>query len=494
MLRIARSTLPLLLLLAPDPVRAQFAVDPAVGIWVNAAELSRLPMSGDAWNDLLAAASTACSVPDLTDMDDNADGCVLAKAIASVRLSAANPADPQAQALRNDVLTGLSQMMDEANWCDNGFCPPCDEFGVGQGCTRKTLAIGRNLGAYLAAAELIGLDAADTPSRSDLIAFLEGTGNPADPEEIAAGILDYEWIDGGTFQLPTVRRTLREAHDERPNNWGGHACASLAAAAIFRQNSAELLQIHSVALGWLGNCAAGDCSQFDFGPEAADWTCHQAAPSYGINEQDGCVVDVDPGPFSNPMDLGGAQPDEMRRGGPFPAGCNASPRACIADVHIWGGLQGRITCAYILRRQGLDLFSPGTAALRRSYAFQHQPIWEIAGVPGQPHPPHVSQDGTPNDDAYLAYIVNHAYGTSFPLDPAAGGAGYHDFGKGFGWTRYTLGEHPCVLAEDWNFDGICGAAGVPGVPRQGLAVGALLLLIAARALLARTRATGRSGR
>ncbi len=493
MLRITRSTLALLPLLAPDPARAQFAVDPAVGIWVNAAELSQLPMSDDAWNDLFATASAPCSVPDLTDMDDDADGCVLAKAIASVRLHAANPASLQAQAMRYDVLAGLSQMMDEANWCDNGFCPPFDAFGVGD--TRKTLAIGRNLGGYLAAAELIGISEADTPSRSDLIAFLEGTGSPADPEEIAAGILGYEWIDGGTYQLPLVRRTLREAHDERPNNWGGHACASLAAAAIFRQQSAELLQIHSVALGWLGACSAGDCSQFDFGAEAADWTCHQTAPSYGINEENDCIVDVDPSLFYNPMDLAGAQPDDMRRGGPFPAGCNASPRACAAEVHIWGGLQGRITCAYILRRQGFDLFSPGTAALRRSYAFQHQPIWEIAGVPGQPHPPHLSQDGTPNDDAYLAYIVNHAYGTSFPLDPAAGGPGYHDVGKGFGWTRYTLGEHACsVLAADSNFDGVCDAAAVPGAPRHALAVGGLLLLIAARALLARTRATARSGR
>jgi hypothetical protein len=347
--------------------------------------------------------------------------------------------------------------------------------------------VGRNLGAYLAAADLIGLDAADTPSRADLIAFLEGTGNLADPEEIRVGILNYEWVDAGTILVPEVRRRLRDAHDERPNNWGGHTCASIAAAAIFREEASELLQIYNVALGWLGDCTQGDCSKFNFGTDAADWTCDQGVPEYGINERQSCMVDVDPGPATDLMDLGSVQVDDMRRGGPFPAGCNGSPRACIADVHIWGGLQGRISCAYILRRQGLDLFQASNAALRRAYAFQHEPIWAIAGVPGQAHPPHISQDGSSNDDAFLAYIMNHAYGGyagSFPVDPAAGGPGYKEFGKGFGWTRYTLGEHPCSsLGADANFDGVCDGETVSATPGWSLVLAGAVLALSARSVL-----------
>jgi hypothetical protein len=474
------------LLASPGSASAAFAVDPAVGIWVNAAELSRLPTSGDAWADLLGAAGLPCPTPDLTDMENNADGCLLGKAIASVRLAAADPLDLQAQALRGDVLTGLAQMMDEANWCDHGICTPCTPLVPDPTCTRTSLAVGRNLGAYLAAADLIDLGADDTPSRADLIAFLEGTGNPADAEEIRIGILNYPWIDGGTYALPSVRRRLRDTHDRRPNNWGGHACASTAAAAVFREEAAELLQIFDVEIGWLGNCTQGDCSNFVFDPAAADWTCDQTAPQSAINGDGWCTVDVDPGPGLDLMDLNGAQVDEMRRGGPFPAGCHASPRACIAEVHIWGGLQGRIDCAYILRRQGLDLFGASGAALRRSYEFQHRPIWEIAGVAGQPHPPHVSQDGSPNDDAFLAYIMNHVYGAGFPLDPAAGGPGYKEFGKGFGWTRYTLGERTCTpLAADADFDGIC--EGLPTTPRWALPLAGALLALRARTLLARRR-------
>jgi hypothetical protein len=473
-----------------------FDVDPSVGIWANAAEIAGLPMSGDAWDDILAQASGACATPDLTDKDDPADGCVFAKAIVSTRLFAADPQDSLARSLRDDVLEGLAQMMDEANWCENDLCPPCLQ-GPGPGCTRKSLAVGRNLGAYLAAADLIGLGEADTPSRDDLIAFLEGTGEPTDPEEIRIGILDYEWIDAGTALNPGTRRRLRETHAERPNNWGGHACASSAAAAILLEDSSELLEIYEVEVGFLGDCTQGDCSQFEFGDDAADWTCDQTAPEYGINEGGndwGCLVDVSPGLAVDGMDLSGVQVDDMRRGGRFPAGCNASPRACIADVHIWEGLQGRISCALILRRQGLDLFSRSRAALRRSYEFQHRPIWSIAGVPGQPHPPHIEQDGSPNDDAFLAYIVNHVYAASFPLDPAAGGPGYKDFGKGFGWTRYTLGEHPCSsLAADSNFDGVCDAEVVPTVPAWGLAVGGAVLMLAARAVVT-SRSAARSGR
>ena len=297
-----------------------------------------------------------------------------------------------------------------------------------------------------------------------------------------------QWIDAGTAANPSTRRSLRDTHDQRPNNWGGHACASTAAAAIFRGNSAELLQIEDVERGWLGDCTLGDCSKFHFGSTAAAWTCDQQPAVRGINRAVSCPVNVSPGAGVDFMDVGGVQVDDMRRGGIFPAGCDASPRACVADVHIWDGLQGRIACAYMLRRQGLDLFSVSTSALRRSYDFQHQPIWQIDGLPGQPHPAHISRDGNPNDDAFLAYIVNHIYGTSYPLDPAPGGPGYYDFGKGLGWTRYTLGEHPCGwLAFDPDFDGVCDAVSLPATPDWALWAGALILVFGAGGLLARLR-------
>ena len=125
---LALSGITLLLTLAPTGAAAQFVIDPSVGIWVNADEIARLPMSGDAWDDILAAATPPCATPDLMDQGDDAEECVLAKAIVSIRLFGADPIfHPQAAALRADVLTALGQMMDEANWCENDLCPPCDE-------------------------------------------------------------------------------------------------------------------------------------------------------------------------------------------------------------------------------------------------------------------------------------------------------------------------------------------------------------------------------
>lgn len=471
-----------LLCLAPTGAGAQFSVDPSVGIWINASEIAQLPMAGDAWNDILMAATQTCPVPDLFDQGDDAEECVLAKAIVSTRLLAAGGFDATAMAMRADVLLGIGQMMDESNWCENDFCEPC---GSGGCTTRRTLALGRNLGAYLAAAELIGIGPGDVPSRADLIAFLDGTDDPLDPEEIRIGVLDYQWIDNGTAASPTTRRTLRQTHDERPNNWGGQACASLAAAAILRENASELLQVYQVALGWVGDCQNGDCSHFVFDPEASDWTCDQSAPSYGINEA-ACLVDVSQTGTPDLMDLSGVQVDDMRRGGPFPAGCDASPRACVADVHIWEGLQGRFTCAWILRRQGLDVFSAAQEALRRAYEFQHRWIWQIGSTTGWWHPPHLSEDGSPNDDAFLAYIANYVYGGNYPLDPNAGGPGYKDFGKGFGWTRYTLGENACLLlSKDPDFDGICPTVPTPAWWGAPASLG--LLTLGARALRRRVR-------
>jgi hypothetical protein len=469
----------LLLCLLPVRATAQFAIDPSVGIWVNPAELAQLPMSGNAWDEILAAATQPCATPDLMDQGDDADACVLAKAIVSVRLSLAG-LQVQSDALRADVLSVLGQMMDESNWCENGLCEPCDLPPATTCTTRRTLALGRNLGAYLAAAELIAIGPGDTPSRDELIAFLEGTGDPGDPEEIRIGVLEYQWVDAGTFESPITRRRLRETHNERPNNWGGHACASAAAAAIFRDNEAELLQIYDVARGWLGDCSQGDCSQFEFDEEAADWTCDQTPPTSGINESEDCWVDVSPSPYTTDLlNLSGVQVDDMRRAGPFPAGCDSHPRGCVADVHIWGGLQGRFSCAFILLRQGLDLFSVSDQALRRSYNFQHLPIWTIAGVPGQSHPPHVAQDGGPNDDAFLAYIASYVYGASYPLDPDPSESGHRDFGKGFGWTRYTLGENPCVfLRNDGDFDNVCNPVPVP--PWSLAAAASSLLILAMR--------------
>lgn len=429
------------------------AVDQNVGIWVNAAELSKLPMAGGAWSSILLDATANCGIPDLFDQEDDTDQCILAKAIVSTRLFQESPTDPVAQGMRDDVLTGLAAMMDEGNWCPNFACPTiCN--GLPNTCPRTTLALGRNLGAYIASADLIGLDENDTPSRTDLVAFLNGTGDSSDPPEIAEGVLNYQWIDEGTPVQIQVRRRLHETLEERPNNWGGQACVSLAAAAIFLEADADLQAIYDLSVGWLGDCENGDCTSFVYDEDAADWTCDQQPPSHGINEKDNCLINISQTGGNTYMNLEGVQVDDMRRAGVFPAGCDEFPRACVADSHIWEGLQGRITCAHILRRQGLDLWDLSDRALLRAVQFQHRSIWRIGGVPGVPNPPHLNDEGNPNDDAYLAYIYNYAYNEDLPLDPIPG---QREFGKSFGWTRYTIGEHPCgSIDEDPDFDGVCG--------------------------------------
>ncbi|HZO09758.1 MAG TPA: hypothetical protein VFC77_10270, partial [Myxococcota bacterium] len=99
------------------------------GIWIAPERLASLPTEGPAWEALRRAAQAPAGAPDLSNQDDPTNVRVLAKALVAARTGDA--------ALRAEVVQACAAAI-----------------GTEGG---RTLALGRELGTYAIAADLVGL-------------------------------------------------------------------------------------------------------------------------------------------------------------------------------------------------------------------------------------------------------------------------------------------------------------------------------------------------
>jgi hypothetical protein len=316
-------------------------------IWITRNEILALPMSGPAWNALKAQADQPAGTPQLSNQDQMNNVYVLAKALVYVR-------------------TGVESYRTEVR--QNCLAAIDTELGG------RTLALGRELAAYVIAADLVGLEPAEDVT---FRAWLRRTLT--------------ETLDG---------MTLRVCHERRPNNWGTHAGSSRAAVAAYLGDAAELARVAQVFKGWLGDRSS--YSGFTFGD--LSWQCDPSEP-VGINPV-GCT--------GAGQSTDGALPEEMRRGG----GIHWPPST---TNYPWGALSGAVVQAEILRRAGYDAWNWENQALRRAMQFlydlnQRYPGngWWVAG-----------------DDEWNPWLVNYATSSNFP---AVAGA---QPGKHMAWTDWT---------------------------------------------------------
>ena len=150
--------------------------------------------------------------------------------------------------------------------------------------------------------------------------------------------------------------------------------------------------------GWPGDRSS--YAGFNYGD--LSWQADPSSP-VGINPA---------GASKGGMDIEGALPEEMRRGGRF----STSPGS---TGYPWGGIEGAVVTAQILERQGYDAFGSGNQALRRAVQF-------LADLDAREGGWWVS-----NDDEYVPWMINKAYGTSFPTSADIGE------GKNMGFTNWT---------------------------------------------------------
>ncbi|MBW2530810.1 MAG: alginate lyase family protein, partial [Deltaproteobacteria bacterium] len=223
------------------------------GIWISRAEIMQLPTSGPAWDELRRYADMD-GVPDLSDIDSNADVLTLAKAFVYVRTGD----ETYRGRVRDACLAAIDTEL-----------------------AGTALNLGRGLAAYVISAELVGLE-------------------PSEDERFRA------WLRRTLDEQLSQAWTLRTAHESRPNVWGTMAGASRIAVAAYLDDADELEQAALVFEGFLGNRAAWD--SFEFGAGAETWSPFPADDLVAINPSGATVGGVS---------VGGAVIDEMRQGGSF---------------------------------------------------------------------------------------------------------------------------------------------------------------------------------
>lgn len=321
------------------------------GIWISREEVLRLPTSGAAWKNVLDAANKSCGRVDLEDQEQSTNVCVLAKALVFARTGTTS--------YRSDVLTAIQQIVS------------APRYGG------RALALGRELGAYVVAADLV-----DLPSHDPALDGLFRT---------ALRTLRTTYTSGAA-------RDLIDCHERRPNNWGAMCGATRIAIARYLGDDADLARAAAVFKGYLGDRSS--YAGFVYGDDLS-WQCDPKRP-VGINPV-GCA--------KSGLNLNGVLPDDQRRGGSF----TTSPPK---ENYVWEALQGLLAQAVMLHRVGYPVWEWEDRALLRAVEWLHQ----VAKFPAQ------------GDDSWQPHIVNRYYGTDFPAPMPARA------GKNFGWTDWTHGS------------------------------------------------------
>lgn len=318
------------------------------GIWITREEIMALPMSGKPWEKVKADAARTWAVPDLSDQDDPTNCYVLAGAYVAVRTSD--------QALVNKVRAAVAKI------------PETENGG-------RTLALGRELGAYVIAIDLVGWDTAarEVAFKSWLKAVIR------------------ESLDG---------KTLVGTMETRPANWGTIAGFSLACVAVYLDDRPLLDHVAVVFQGYLGD--RSKYKAFTYGD--LWWQAVPAAP-VGIDAK---------GTQIQGHSVDGVLPEEMRRSGVF---VWPPPK----ENYVYTGLEGVIGQALILSRWGYPaVWTWSDSAILRAYTWLHAE----ASFPAV------------GNDVVQIPLVNWAYKVTFPIVEVPAGISrayaYTDWGFGKG--------------------------------------------------------------
>lgn len=327
--------------------------NPVKGIWTSSEELSRIPQSGDAWIAVKRAADSlpARSSPNLDNQDDNTNVQVLAAAIVYARTGEAS--------YKDKVVYALQQV--------EKFTP-----------TGRTLAWGRETGAYAMAADLIGYR---TP------AFEKKMRDMAE-----------------TYHGSQLNKPLLSMFKQRPNNWGFMAFSSLTAIYSYLGDTARLQEIRDYYIA----SVTGQRTEAVYGEKS--WQCDPNNPRW-INAPTNCVITCS----GKPVDVSGVIPDDMRRGD----SCRQAP---VATGYPWEALQGLVVGARILERAGMPVWHVGDKAICRAASVlqegRYGNSWKASG-----------------DDLWQLVFLDEACGTTWA---AEAGAGKWESGKNAGWGFVTL--------------------------------------------------------
>jgi hypothetical protein len=302
-------------------------------------------------------------------MNENTGTLTLAKALVAVRLGDSTTA----AALRDEVVNLLGLV-------------------IGTESGASTLWIGRGVGAYVIAADIIDLPV--THPQFDQIVF-------------------RPWLRS-LLSREFEGRTLQSCQEDRPNNWGAHCGAARTAIAAYLDDRAEMAQAATVFQGWLGERQA--YSGFKFDVDAFGWmsdACLASAPECQF------LPVNPPGAIVAGHNVDGVVVDDQRRAGAF----SWPP---MYTIYTYGALGGAVVQAGILQRFGFDAWQWGNQALRRAVEWMYydgagKAKWDTCGD---------------SNKRYVLDLVDYAYGSNFIArmdcapDPSREG-------RNIAWTSWT---------------------------------------------------------
>jgi hypothetical protein len=314
-------------------------------VLISKAEIMALPSTGASW-DKMVSASNATLSPSLSDQESSANVNTLACALVAVRTANATKRTKVVAALKK--LKGL----------------PLD----------RALALGRELGCYVIASDVIG--ATDAEVGYDQKAFYLG--------------LLTKSTSGGPSNLLACAK-------DRPNNWGTHAFGAIACVYAKYGTDGEKDTLYKWVKGWLGDRAAYSAFKYT---APMGWHADQSKP-VGINPK---------GASKSGHSIDGVLPDDQRRGSDFKW---PPPK----ENYVWEALQGALLAAVVLERTGRSIAPQQNEALYRAYRWL---IDECA------YPP--SGDDSWQPHAFVKLYPNHKADIRRPATTSPG--------KNLGWTDW----------------------------------------------------------
>jgi hypothetical protein len=341
------------------------------GIWLDHAELIQLPTSGAAWDRILADAARDHGPANIADQDSKHDVYTLAAALACARAN---------------------------EFCAKARQGVVDAIGTEAG--GRWLAVGRNLGAYVIAADLLNL-------RDDGIPNSEGS-------RVQGWIQD--WLTRKLSDNNTSTLRPFEPFHASANAAAQEGFAYTAVAAYLRDRTA-LDRAWNAFRTFVCDPGAPDDEHIYLGPPVRDGWAHDSARPCAVNPA-GTRKTVPAGVpgAGGTYRIDGALVGDMRRGGVYQwePGYTSYP---------WVGLEGLIPAAVILDRAGFPAFQAGDRAILRT----HEYLWQLRNATGELR----WFDGTRARE--IVHLVNVFYGASFPVNDVTGG------GRTVGYTAWT---HP----------------------------------------------------
>jgi hypothetical protein len=327
------------------------------GMWISPSELMSLPTSGRAWDTMRARAYGTWGTADLKNQDNKHDIYTLSGALVYARTGDT--------ALRNkvrDAIIAAKRTMDESS-----------EWQTRNG----VLSAGRQLGAYVIAADLIALKNHDA----------------AADQEFRTWLTAIRTTNIGTHgRMKNITYTCENA----THNWATYACASRIAVSIYLGDTADVQRSASIIRALMGERnyypanAPGRNGYFEHtNSYDASWACN-----------DSLWTGINPACAKSGVNLDGALVEDVSRGG-----------ACCTPVgagisYSWEALQGLYVSAELLYRTGAygDPYQWSNQALRRSMDFMQRSGWGITSVA-----------------TYVPWLANRRYGTSYPVVASSNG-------------------------------------------------------------------------